>query len=53
MTLVPAVLALLGRWAWALPAGLDRLLPNIDIEGEHLSRRAVPADELAPVAHTG
>jgi RND superfamily putative drug exporter len=53
MTLVPAVLALLGRWAWALPGWLDRMLPNIDIEGEQLSRRAAPAEELVPVAHTG
>lgn len=34
MTLVPAVLALLGRWAWWLPKWLDRLLPDVDVEGE-------------------
>lgn len=34
MTLVPAVLALLGRWAWWLPKWLDRLLPDLDVEGE-------------------
>jgi putative drug exporter of the RND superfamily len=47
MTLVPAVLALLGDRAWKLPRALDRLLPNIDIEGEslqtHLASRDVPA----------
>ena len=37
MTIVPAVLALLGARAWALPGRLDRLLPNLDIEGENLS----------------
>jgi RND superfamily putative drug exporter len=36
MTLVPAVLALLGRRAWWLPRWLDRLLPHADIEGGSL-----------------
>jgi putative drug exporter of the RND superfamily len=36
MTLVPAILALLGRHAWTLPAWLDRRLPNLDIEGAGL-----------------
>ena len=34
MTLVPAVMSLLGHRAWWLPCWLDRLLPTIDIEGE-------------------
>ncbi|MYS71207.1 MMPL family transporter, partial [Streptomyces sp. SID5926] len=38
MTLVPAVLALLGRRAWRLPRWLDRLVPDLDIEGERLGR---------------
>lgn len=36
MALVPAVLALLGRSAWWLPRWLQRLLPNVDVEGEGL-----------------
>jgi putative drug exporter of the RND superfamily len=36
MTLVPAVMALLGRRAWWLPTRLGRLVPNVDIEGEKL-----------------
>ncbi|WP_428934751.1 MMPL family transporter [Streptomyces sp. ACT015] len=36
MAIVPAVLALLGRRAWWLPGWLDRLLPNVDVEGEGL-----------------
>ncbi|MBX5443362.1 MAG: MMPL family transporter [Solirubrobacteraceae bacterium] len=32
--LVPAVMALLGRAAWWMPAWLGRLLPRIDLEGE-------------------
>jgi RND superfamily putative drug exporter len=36
MVIVPATLALLDKAAWWLPRWLDRLLPNVDIEGEHL-----------------
>jgi RND superfamily putative drug exporter len=36
MTIVPAVMTLLGRRAWALPGWLDRALPNVDVEGERL-----------------
>jgi RND superfamily putative drug exporter len=36
MTLVPAVMALFGRHAWYLPKWLDRILPNVDVEGEGL-----------------
>src|SRR5690606_33877735 len=39
MTLVPAVLALLGRAAWWLPGWLGRILPNVDVEGEKLRAR--------------
>ncbi|MFI5894857.1 MMPL family transporter [Actinoplanes sp. NPDC051513] len=46
MTIVPAVMALLGRRAWALPRWLDRLLPNVDVEGERL-RDAVPDEPPA------
>jgi RND superfamily putative drug exporter len=40
MTLVPAVLALLGERAWWLPRWLDRRLPDVDIEGAKLERIA-------------
>lgn len=33
MTLVPAVLALLGDRAWSLPRRLDRIVPHIDVDG--------------------
>ncbi|CAI7974877.1 MULTISPECIES: MMPL family transporter [unclassified Parafrankia] len=36
MTIIPAVMALLGRAAWWLPRWLDRILPNLDVEGEKL-----------------
>ncbi len=34
LTIVPAVMVLLGRAAWWLPGWLDRLLPHLSIEGE-------------------
>lgn len=39
MTLVPAVMTLLGRRAWWLPDWLDRALPTFDVEGETLTRQ--------------
>lgn len=36
MTLVPAVMALFGKVAWWLPKWLDRVLPDVDIEGARL-----------------
>ncbi|WP_327259127.1 MULTISPECIES: MMPL family transporter [unclassified Streptomyces] len=39
MAIVPAVLALLGKRAWWLPRRLDRLLPNVDVEGEGLRKQ--------------
>ena len=38
MTLVPAVMQLLGARAWHLPAWLDKRLPVLDVEGEGLHR---------------
>ncbi len=48
MTLVPALLSLLGRSAWWLPRWLDRILPDVDVEGERL--RAALGDEPAGTA---
>jgi len=39
MLIVPAVMLLVGRHMWWLPRWLDRLLPDLDIEGERLARR--------------
>jgi RND superfamily putative drug exporter len=51
MTLVPAVMSLLGRAAWWLPRPVDRALPNLDIEGERLHRRLdVPPRDQMPEA---
>ncbi|WP_439381474.1 MMPL family transporter [Amycolatopsis lexingtonensis] len=48
MTLVPAVLALLGRRAWGLPPKLDRVLPVFDAEGDALVHELRLADWPAP-----
>ncbi|WP_037321423.1 MMPL family transporter [Amycolatopsis orientalis] len=48
MTLVPAVLALLGRRAWGLPRKLDRVLPVFDAEGDALVHELRLADWPAP-----
>ncbi|MFF1678513.1 MMPL family transporter [Streptomyces sp. NPDC058256] len=49
MTIIPAALALLGKRAWSLPAWMDRLLPNVDIEGEKLAQhQPSPPHEVQP-----
>lgn len=42
MTLVPALLTLLGDKAWWIPKWLDRILPNVDVEGESLKQLLEP-----------
>lgn len=38
MTIIPAVMFLLGENAWKIPRWLDRILPTIDIEGTALEQ---------------
>ncbi|MGW6132027.1 MMPL family transporter [Cellulomonas sp. NPDC055163] len=52
MTLVPALMHLAGDKAWWLPRWLDRLLPDVDVEGSALERRhphVAHTPEPAPV----
>jgi RND superfamily putative drug exporter len=44
MALIPALMHLLGEKAWYLPRWLDRLLPDIDVEGEKLERPHLRTD---------
>jgi RND superfamily putative drug exporter len=44
MTFGPAVMSLLGERAWWLPSWLDRVLPNVDVEGLGLPE---PQDDRA------
>jgi RND superfamily putative drug exporter len=52
MLLIPAAMHLLGESAWWLPRWLDRLLPDVDVEGAKLERshpvHAQPVDPQAP-----
>lgn len=49
MTLIPALMAILGERAWQIPAWLERILPTVDIEGEAVERErhllAWPGDD--------
>ncbi|WP_454050024.1 MMPL family transporter [Cellulomonas sp. Marseille-Q8402] len=38
MLLIPAVMHLAGRHAWWIPKWLDRILPDVDVEGASLER---------------
>jgi RND superfamily putative drug exporter len=44
MVLIPSVMYLLGDAAWWLPRWLDRVLPDVDVEGEALTAMRVPDD---------
>ena len=48
MLLVPATMELLGERNWWIPKWLDRILPNIDVEGPHEVAEEAPADEREP-----
>ena len=50
LLIMPALMTLVGDWAWWLPRWLDRLIPNVDVEGASLERRHphVAADHLGP-----
>ena len=47
MTFTPAVLTMLGDRAWWLPRWLDRLLPDLDVEGAALAERLAAQEPLA------
>ncbi|MEU8172481.1 MMPL family transporter [Microbispora hainanensis] len=53
MAIVPAVLALFGDRSWKLPRKLERVLPNVDVEGRSLDaylspRTTAPDKEATP-----
>ena len=52
LVIVPAVVTLLGDKAWWLPGWLDKILPNVSLEGhlvQGVDGRAEPEDERARV----
>jgi putative drug exporter of the RND superfamily len=48
MLLVPATMELLGDRNWWIPKWLDRILPNIDVEGPHEVAEEEPEKEREP-----
>ncbi|QYM65158.1 efflux RND transporter permease subunit [Microbacterium sp. Se5.02b] len=44
MTLIPALMAILGERAWELPRWLEKILPRVDVEGEAVERERHLAD---------
>jgi RND superfamily putative drug exporter len=42
LMLAPAVLTLLGKWAWWMPAWLGKIVPTVDIEGTSLGAHDPP-----------
>ncbi|MBN1528680.1 MAG: MMPL family transporter [Thermoleophilaceae bacterium] len=48
LVIAPAVVTLLGDRAWWLPAWLDRLLPNVSLEGHAVRALDVPNAERVP-----
>ncbi len=37
LLLAPAILSITGKWAWWMPRFLERIVPNVDIEGTGLT----------------
>jgi len=46
MAIVPAVMKLMGNAAWYLPKWLDRILPNIDVEGTSIQAEVSEKDKV-------
>jgi RND superfamily putative drug exporter len=51
MTIVPALMYLLGEKTWWLPRWLDRILPDVDVEGAQLERLETRPRKGAEPAH--
>ncbi|MBB5907919.1 MMPL family transporter [Actinoalloteichus hymeniacidonis] len=53
MVLVPALMHLLGEKAWWLPKWLDKVMPDVDVEGASLERAHTPAERVDALAESG
>ncbi len=49
MIVVPAVISLLGARAWRLPSWLNKVIPNVDVEGSAVRNRGISASAEEPV----
>ena len=47
MTLLPAVMTLMGHRTWWMPAWLGRVVPDVDVEGARLDRLVLDGSERA------
>jgi len=48
LVIAPAVVMLLGERAWWLPGWLDRILPNVSLEGHLIANKDPKGEPLAP-----
>ena len=55
MVVIPAVMSLLGESAWYLPRWIDRILPDVDVEGERLKSMSAepPPPEVSHLIPAG
>ena len=58
LVLIPSLLYIMGEKAWWLPAWLDKILPNVDVEGDKLNQvlaaeAKAKADEDRDLVSTG
>ena len=53
LILVPATMALLGKANWWLPKWLDRIIPEVHIEGSHLEDEPAAPRSASPAAGGG
>jgi RND superfamily putative drug exporter len=53
LLLVPAAMTLIGEGAWWLPRWVNRILPDVDVEGAKLERPATPVDEPRTLVPAG
>ncbi len=51
MLIVPAVMAIVGERIWWMPRWLDRLVPDLDVEGEALVQRVDDEQDLPRELH--
>lgn len=48
LTIVPAFMAIVGRAAWWMPRWLDRIVPNVDVEGDRLMKHVQATGKALP-----
>ncbi|UPK76523.1 MMPL family transporter [Nocardioidaceae bacterium SCSIO 66511] len=53
MVILPSLLALMGKAAWWIPGWLDKIVPNVDIEGEKIAQLTASQSEPEPEPAVG